>query len=97
MNSRTDRTIRSNTRCSSFGDVYSSARQGKAFTTRVVFRGTTDKGNSSYKFWEISGRGTNAVTVRWGRVGSMGRSQEIPFYEAMTRLGQKTEKGYRFN
>jgi predicted DNA-binding WGR domain protein len=91
-----NRNIVSVTLCSTISDVYKAIDKGRAFRAMVRFRGYTDKGNSSNKFWEISGRGNGQVTVRWGRVGSAGRSQEIPSYEAIGRLHEKVGKGYRF-
>jgi predicted DNA-binding WGR domain protein len=92
----TQRTIRTNVNCTSTGQVYRTADKGSAFKAYVTFRGWTDSGNRSRKFWEICGRGNGTVTVRWGRIGTSGRSQVIPFYEAMDRLYKKLDKGYRF-
>jgi len=97
MNTSTSpRTIRTNTNCRSRRDVACSADKGNAFKAYVTFRGWTESGNSSRKFWEITGRGTSTVTVRWGRIGSAGRSQCISYWEAMDRLGKKMDKGYSF-
>jgi predicted DNA-binding WGR domain protein len=96
MNARTSRTIRSNTNCRTRSDVSRSADKGNAFKAYVTFRGWTDKGNRSSKFWEITGRGTSTVTVRWGRIGTPGRSQCISYWEAMDRLSKKLDKGYSF-
>jgi hypothetical protein len=92
----TQRTIRTNVNCTSTSQVYRTADKGNAFKARVLFYGYTNKGNHSSKFWEICGRGTGSVTVRWGRMGTSGRSQVIPFYEAMDRLYKKLGKGYHF-
>lgn len=96
MNKNRNRNIVSVVLCSTAEEVYRAIDKGRAFRAMVRFRGYTDKGNSSCKFWEISGRGRGQVTVRWGRIGSAGRSQEIPPYEAMTRLYEKLDKGYHF-
>ena len=96
MNISNSRTIRSNTNCRSTAQVSRSADKGNAFKAYVTFRGWTDKGNRSSKFWEITGRGTSTVTVRWGKIGSPGRSQCISYWEAMNRLDEKTAKGYSF-
>jgi predicted DNA-binding WGR domain protein len=92
----TDRTIRTNINCRCLEDVLRVARAGKAFKAYVTFRGWTDKGNRSSKFWEITGRGYGPVTVRWGRIGTPGRSQVIGYGEATSRLMEKSGKGYRF-
>jgi len=96
MNIQTPRSIRSNTNCTSTAMVRRACDKGNAFKAYVTFRGWTEKGNRSSKFWEMPGRGTSTVTVRWGRFGSAGKSQCISYWEAMGRLGKKTAKGYSF-
>ena len=70
----------------------SAAYEGHPFRANGTFYGRTAKGNVSDKFWRITGRGTGPVTVTWGRWGSQGRSQVIPFEEAMDRFAKKTRK-----
>ncbi|HBP20861.1 MAG TPA: DNA ligase, partial [Planctomycetes bacterium] len=55
---------------------------------------------SSNKFWEITLSGTG-FTVRYGKIGSDGRSQTKDFKSgdearqvALELIGQKTKKGY---
>jgi predicted DNA-binding WGR domain protein len=95
MDTMNNRTITSTVRCSSIHQVRQAADSGKCWVFRAEFLGWTEKGNRSSKFWEISGRGSSQATVRWGRRGSSGRSQMIPFWEATDRACKKLDKGYR--
>jgi len=89
-----NRTIASTVRCSSIRQVRQAADSGKGWVFLAEFVGWTEKGNRSSKFWEISGRGSSQATVRWGRRGSAGRTQVIPFWEATDRASKKLDKGY---
>ena len=91
-----NRTIASTVRCSSIRQVRQAADSGKGWVFLAEFVGWTEKGNRSSKFWEITGRGTSTVTVRWGKIGTPGKSQCISYWEAMDRLSKKTAKGYSF-
>ena len=90
-----NRSITSAVICSSIRQVRQAADAGKCWVFHAEFVGWTEKGNRSSKFWEISGRGSSHATVRWGRRGAAGRSQEIPFWEATERAHKKLDKGYR--
>ena len=66
------------------------------FTRRFEF-----VGGGSNKFWEISLEG-DAVTVRFGRIGSAGQSQKKVFADdakaaaaARSLIREKTGKGYQ--
>ena len=84
--------------CTSSSQVLKASKKGQAWKAYLKFVGTNHDNESgkSKKFWEITGRGHGAVTVRWGRLGCGGRSQTVPFNEAVDRLHQKSCKGYQF-
>jgi predicted DNA-binding WGR domain protein len=58
-------------------------------------------GGSSAKFWEVSVSG-NEVSIRFGRIGTLGQTQVKTLADAVTAtkhaeklVGQKLAKGYR--
>jgi len=53
---------------------------------------TDDKSN---KFWEIEPRLDGMADVRWGRIGSEGKSQVVARDIALSRARQKLSKGYQ--
>lgn len=51
--------------------------------------------DKSHKFWSYTHiKGTSSATVRWGKVGTKGVSQIIPFDVASRRAAEKIAKGY---
>jgi len=71
---------------------------GRRFRVRFEYRGYNDANESgrSSKFWEIEGNGgSGLVTIRWGKIGSVGQSQTKTIYEAVDKAYEKEGKGYR--
>ena len=52
------------------------------------------KAGTSSKFWQYEDLGNGMAEVSWGRIGSVGRSQEISLAEAEKRESEKIAKGY---
>jgi predicted DNA-binding WGR domain protein len=85
-------------KCKSTTAVPDAAHAGASWKAYLEFIGTNlgNKGGQSEKFWEIVGKGLGMVTVRWGRVGTSGTTQTIPYSKALDRLYAKVNKGYSF-
>jgi len=66
-------------------------KAGAVWRVRVEHRGRNPKNKSgfSYKFWEAQGEGYGSVTIRWGRIGSRGRSQVKSWTHFVDKLDEK--------
>jgi predicted DNA-binding WGR domain protein len=71
-------------------------RAGAPWRIRIEYRGWTDKGNRSEKFWECSGEGYGSCRIRWGKLGSYGQSTTKPFSYVEDKLPGKLRKGYNY-
>lgn len=73
--------------------------RGLSWEVRLEFRGTNDNNASgrSSKFWsiEIVPGTTHETIVRWGRIGTEGQSQRKLYSEALGKLREKLDSGYR--
>lgn len=71
---------------------------GLPWTTRVEFRGSNwdNQSGRSSKFWSASGVGHGPVTIRYGRIGSEGRSLTKDWGYFYEKLSEKLDKGYNY-
>lgn len=85
--------------CHTTGQVYKAVHADKPWKAYLEFNGPNpkNKGGTSHKFWEVTGRGAGPVTVRWGAIGHGGSSQEVTYEVAQKRLASKVyDGGYEF-
>jgi len=84
--------------CTHPNAVPDAAHDGQPWKAHLRFKGPNpkNKGGYSFKFWEITGTGLGPVTVRFGKIGSKGRSQKVDYHTALERLYKKYNEGYEF-
>jgi predicted DNA-binding WGR domain protein len=65
---------------------------------RYEYRGSTDKGNASRKFWHIIHDKSRGVFVaKWGAIGrGVQGTKEYSSSEAIKKVREKTGKGYGY-
>lgn len=82
--------------CSTQSEVLSAVAAGLPWRRTVVFVGITAKGNTSQKFWSMSGVGSGPVAIRWGRLGNKAQTKKTPtpLHAALGKMGEKLGKGY---
>jgi len=73
------------------------ARQGTPFVLTFRYRGTTEKGNPSNKWWRVryTGEGSGSTfSCTWGKAGTTGNQTNPKFYD-ISRLWNKIEEKVR--